>query len=333
MNSSAQRFGTAVDDPPALADSLPVQPVSHPSALEYARQKARRVVATITRRMRPSPLPKRMNFIRDELPAVALQTTKKVCTVSVSECDRGTSLSERFLRAFPYPIVFRDVLQESTPYLRNSQALAEDLAQSGHHVSVRVSNDKNVFQFCVKAHPWITEKRFTPPSFVLNSTGRDFVLSSLVSHESVVDLQRFYLQSEVAEADRIFEMPDKGTVMQAERRWVSTHGTVSTTHYDSAFSALVVLSGHKRLLLFPPEALPHMGVYPRGHPLHRRTSVDLSRPNAYLFREFWSNFADQTVEARLGPGDLVVFPPFGPITRRALPLQESFVCRIRCVTS
>lgn len=95
-----------------------------------------------------------------------------------------------------------------------------------------------------------------------------------------------------------------------ERIWISAHGTVSSLHYDCSHSALLQRVGRKRMILFPEQALDSLGIYPLGHPLHRRARANLSNSTSLLFRDLWSKWSQEAEVVEVTPGDLLLFPPF-----------------------
>uniref|UniRef100_A0A7S0LX10 JmjC domain-containing protein n=1 Tax=Cryptomonas curvata TaxID=233186 RepID=A0A7S0LX10_9CRYP len=103
--------------------------------------------------------------------------------------------------------------------------------------------------------------------------------------------------------------------------WVSTGGTVSPLHYDGTHTFLAQVKGRKRMLLWPAEAIGAFSPYPLGHPLYRRSRVDIQVPEwateeehlaeqRRQFPAFFAQAADEAEEALLGPGDAVFFPAF-----------------------
>ncbi len=233
-------------------------------------------------------------FIRDEFRDIALSNTKPVREV------RGACLSSIFVDGMDLsePVIYRDALARDTRYLRDCTALIRDLSSTFHPADVRVS-DRPEFTFCRMNHGWTG---FVAPSTLVRMSPREFLQRACDS------TTRVYMQTEVSPSERLF--PIEAGVAQRERRWMCTHGAVSTLHYDAAHSALAVLTGAKRMVFFPPQALPRMGVYTEGHPLARRAMLDLSRPDAALFGDFWHFDANTALETWIRPGDVVVFPAF-----------------------
>lgn len=75
------------------------------------------------------------------------------------------------------------------------------------------------------------------------------------------------------------------------------------------------MAGVKRLVLFPPGAVP---LYPAAHPLARRARVPLAvggggegRRGSDRLRSFWAEggCGREGVEALVRPGDVLLFPP------------------------
>lgn len=234
------------------------------------------------------------SFVRDKLPEIAISnmnSVKEVYNTRLSSIFRDDiELNE--------PIIYRRALEPNTSYLNDCTKLIEELHTSFYPADVRVSSGAE-FMFCRMNHEW---DGFIAPSTLVRMSPREFLYRACDSQG------RVYMQTEVSLNERLFRI--KSGVAQRERRWICTHGTVSTLHYDAAHSALAVLTGVKRMLFFPPNALPRMGVYLDGHPLARRAMVDLTRPNAALFSDFWRFDADEALEVWIYPGDVVVFPAF-----------------------
>jgi Cupin-like domain len=148
-------------------------------------------------------------------------------------------------------------------------------------------------------------------------TGSEFAARCSASDSTT---ERVYMQTIARPSERVIApLHQRGLVdaAQDERVWVSTHGAVSTLHYDASHSVLAQCVGRKRILFFPPSCLKVLGIYPKGHPLHRRSRVDLtaSRNSAAargLFADFWNAVREDSIaiEALLNPGDVITFPPF-----------------------
>lgn len=159
---------------------------------------------------------------------------------------------------------------------------------------------------------------FTPPSISCSLPVTEAVrrlqmrhgLPNLMHDEG--DDECIYIQTSVIPSLSIFDLSrsQNWDVVQEERLWISSCGTVSTLHYDASYSVLYQRCGQKRLIFFPPSCLPQLGIYPLGHPLHRRGRVDLTRRDTVIFQEFWEKCPPLALEVTLEPGDLLVFPPF-----------------------
>lgn len=96
---------------------------------------------------------------------------------------------------------------------------------------------------------------------------------------------------------------------QKQRLWLALSGSVSTMHFDASISTLTQVSkGSKRMLLYPPDALRLVGLWPNSHPLRRRGKVDLASDD--LERDF-PEFAESAMafEAIIHSGDVLIFPP------------------------
>ncbi|CDF33541.1 unnamed protein product [Chondrus crispus] len=257
------------------------------------------------------------NFLRSGLPNIALNPqpiSEGGCQAATTRIDAESSLY-LLLKKTDEPHASRRVIPSENGVCSNSKAIIEELSKTVDTIQCRVSAGAEV-TFCRDSHPWIDTGRFSPPS----------VLESITLREAMIRMQegnalpplryqheeRLYIQSPVMKKKRKFQGLEKLPlcVAQEERIWVSTHGTVSGLHYDASYSCLLQRSGMKRMLFFPPACLEHMGIYPLGHPLHRRARVNLARPNSSMFKDFWKSCAHRATEVVLEEGDLVVFPPF-----------------------
>lgn len=69
----------------------------------------------------------------------------------------------------------------------------------------------------------------------------------------------------------------------------------------------VQLAGRKRFVITPPSQHWRLHYYPRLHPLTRKSQVDFDQPN---FARTPRYAATQSLEAVLGPGDLLYMPPY-----------------------
>lgn len=253
-------------------------------------------------------------FTRHEVPHIDVRPggsveEKSVLSFAVSTND--VSIMDMFINCRT-PFVVRQVVDglESLSVLRQ-------LMQSHLTVACRLS-PSNVVTFCRSEHPWIAERLWTAPSSIqyirtteaIHRLQEDCSLPPLVYKES--RRETLYIQTPTFRSEQLFDFRKKNSVKiaQSERIWISTHGTVSSLHYDASHSVLVQRSGKKRMIFFSPECLGELGIYPLGHPLHRRARVSLCRQNSPSFRKFWNSCASSGLEVVLNPGDLVVFPPF-----------------------
>lgn len=210
--------------------------------------------------------------------------------------------------------------------------------------SVRVSAGPAVV-FCRDEHPMIDSGEFFPPSRVVQAMPTAEFLARLcrgsASAEALRgkgyrssgraweippplfygDNERVYMQADVpswlqAEWQVPSEWRGWGDARRAQpmRLWVSAHGSISPLHFDSAGSFLCQLRGKKRVVLFPPCAMDRLYPYPMGHPLFRRSRVDLYESVERRRRWFPAFDRDdagpqQAVEALLDEGDVLLLPP------------------------
>ena len=61
------------------------------------------------------------------------------------------------------------------------------------------------------------------------------------------------------------------------RLWLTSPGVFARTHYDKSHNVLCVLRGRKELVLWPPEELPSLHIYPAIHAAHRQSQLSPSR--------------------------------------------------------
>jgi Cupin-like domain len=249
--------------------------------------------------------------VRDELPPIP--------ELPVSPCvslDARLSPVEVCLQAVSKPILFQGLVQSVLNNPRRARYSRKRLASTHHRLfDVRVS-PSNIFTFCRSTHSLVTNGHFTPPSKIIRMPGSEFVVRSSASEEGTTE--RVYMQTTARPSERIIA-PISGSVVcaaQDERVWVSTYGTVSSLHYDASYSVLAQVEGVKRIIFFPASCLCLLGIYPLGHPLHRRSRIDLSAGSTSvagcsLFAEFWRAVLNDgiAVEAVLNPGDVITFPP------------------------
>lgn len=206
------------------------------------------------------------------------------------------------------PIVYRNAVSQSVPLLGDTESLCDILCTEWLPADVRLGSGTQ-FTFCKRSYTY--HDRFEPPTIVRRMLPREFIARCRGDLDPVFyENERVYLQSEVDPKMKLFPETPLTTICQAERWWICTSGVVSPLHYDAAYSALLLLTGTKRMILFPPSALELMRVYPKDHPLHRRAMVDLYRPQATMFREFWQHVCHLGQEVTLKPGDVLMFPPF-----------------------
>lgn len=263
----------------------------------------------------------RKNFVavEDNLPALR--------PMSLNACHQAPQNAERniadCLRVSDKPIVSRALVSANICAKAAARYSISSLAKSRRPVLVRVS-PSNVFVFCRSKHTLIAAGVFSPPSVTRTIEEHEFAARCTESRQGLPPIafsgggERVYLQSELSEEDCLVEpLLQKSSdlaITQRERVWVSTKGTVSALHYDASNSVLIQLAGHKRMVLFHPDTLPEQGVYPLGHPLHRRARVDLTlsrnQANEQLFSGFWNLRAvrEHSIEVTLGPGDVCTFP-------------------------
>jgi lysine-specific demethylase 8 len=91
--------------------------------------------------------------------------------------------------------------------------------------------------------------------------------------------------------------------------WFSGPGVRTWLHYDNngCHNMNAQVSGSKRALLFPPDALDKVGLFPLGgpNPATNCSQIDVQTPDLGRFPEF---AAAEALSAELRPGDLLFIP-------------------------
>mmetsp|Transcript_1460 Transcript_1460/g.4392 ORF Transcript_1460/g.4392 Transcript_1460/m.4392 type:complete len:605 (+) Transcript_1460:34-1848(+) len=249
------------------------------------------------------------SYVEDPLPAVAVMPQ-----FSVEEADGSTWMQSApsSSRATVYRggVAHWPALQKWTlPYLTR---------HLDDQVEVLVS-PTNVFVYCNEASPWIAAGEFTPTSRRVLVKPNAF-LHKVDAGRSTPPLyygpdERWYMQARLPmqllfRDAQVLMTSLTGEVAQSERVWVSTAGTVSSLHYDAADSFLVQIRGRKRVIFFPAKDVHGLDCYPIGHPLGRRSRVDLTNPSSGYGRHtaFWNGAVHRAQEVVLEAGDVLCFP-------------------------
>jgi hypothetical protein len=262
-----------------------------------------------------------------------------------SRSEQCRKLAGRFTRAQRQPLVLRGAATELTGevYLGARCWNALTLPAMVPAGSVRVSDGPSVV-FCRDQHPMIDDGELAPPSrLVPNMDTHEFIARlrrgggdsargdrgwGWASAAAPVppplfygDRERVYMQADVPEGLQAqWQVPPEwsgwGGARRAQRMrlWVSARGSISPLHFDSAGSFLCQLRGSKRVVLFPPSALDRLYPYPQGHPLFRRSRVDLyelSPRRARWFPAFEEGGAGPALARQvvLEEGDVLLLPP------------------------
>jgi hypothetical protein len=260
---------------------------------------------------------------QDRLTVVCIDSPRQIDVKDYSHAKAEPHI-EICLKEKHVPILYRGLASKNSAARASAYRHKFDqLMNSGRFVDVRVSPN-NHFTFCRLSHPLILDGKFSPPSISVRITEADFAMRCSQRHareKSAPPLgypggnERLYVQSEIPLSECIIQglamRSSNISITQNERVWVSCAGAVSSLHFDISASLLIQVSGRKRMLLFPPEMINCLGVYPLGHPLHRRSRVDLTKScqtNFELFQEFWHRANTCAVEVLLEPGDIFAFP-------------------------
>jgi len=242
-------------------------------------------------------------LVSDPLPSSSFHIVSRVNEIKTELTTALGTIQE--------PQVYRSMVQKqandseySTRYTVG-RLLCPSSLYASRTVDVRISPG-SVFTFCKSQHALIRSGRLTPPSVIRRMTLKSFARRCLAGHEEPPLVyhepaaERFYLQTEVIPHERILtpRLLQDMQVAQVERAWVSTAGTVTSLHYDSAWSAIAQIKGRKRVTLFEPSVLPQLRPYPVDHPLGRRCRGPRGKSPMPP--------SNSTV---LLPGDVLVFPP------------------------
>lgn len=260
------------------------------------------------------------SFTRCELPTLAFSPKVFGTKFGIHKSDHvGCQTPAKLLGHYSHPTLVQNAARICDFNLGSASSLLKDMMRRNTVVDCRVS-PSNVVTFCRSEHRFLLDKSFTAPSVLKSMNIREAIdrmctncrLPPLIFGTECVH-EHIYIQTNVSGTGiRPFFIEDDSCtafdIAQSERLWISAHGTVSSLHYDASHSALFQHTGRKRMILFPADALQSLGVYPFGHPLHRRARVNLSRSSS-LFQEFWDKWAHTAEIVTLNPGDLLIFPP------------------------
>lgn len=297
--------------PPSLVFAPPPPPPPSPpvpTTLGTLRQHVEEGAFRLGELLRGPPAPASSPpFIRDALRPVVIDGMRPVQEMSAMSLHDAMADFEHRTQ----PTVYRAaVTNASNVPLDDTKALMATLCADARMHDVRIARGCS-FTYCRLPDTDADAVGFEAPSEVRRMTAREFFARARGERKPLrYPDERVYLQSACVAARRLVPLVAGTALRQPERWWVCTHGAVSPLHYDAAHSVLVQLCGTKRMVLFPPAALETMGVYPLGHPLHRRAMVDLARPHSALFADFWTKHASNGQEVVLRPGDALLFPAF-----------------------
>lgn len=254
-----------------------------------------------------SRLAKHPRFATRRLPEKAHDGTTVWMTPSPVEDVDCAGDSQRAVEALRRARVRRSpVVLRNVGMHWNADWTLETLAECSH-VVCRVSPSRAV-AFCRESHPLVAGGIVAPPSVTVTLAGWDAARRLSRDDETlyVQALAHPRLMQDVNGLD--FAREDKGPPLLA-RLWASKPGTSSPLHFDLQDSHLVQVVGYKRMVLWPPAALPYLDPYPDGHPLARRCRFDVLGSTAPLLTsEAAPLVRDSAVEATLRPGDAIWFP-------------------------
>ncbi|KAI0557364.1 Cupin-like domain containing protein [Gracilaria domingensis] len=294
-----------------VSNELQTPPVRPPKFQALALQAVERTINGTLFHVRRSPI-RTSDFLESHLPKLAIEQFGQVKEKAFQKKIPGSGINPSdYLAVSDEPFIVRDVMN-----VKGLQSLLTSFVRNHPTVSCRIS-PTNIVTFCRSEHPWVKDKLFTPPS-ILHSISTTEAIRRLKADCSSAPLiysdssrEHLYIQTDALSSERLFDLGRHRNlqVVQTERIWISTHGTVSSLHYDTSHSALLQMCGRKRMLFFPPECMDRLGIYPLGHPLHRRARVRLDHSKSNVFRRFWTECSSFAKEAVVGPGDMIVFPP------------------------
>lgn len=98
--------------------------------------------------------------------------------------------------------------------------------------------------------------------------------------------------------------------------WLGKAGTITETHHDNSYNFFFQVRGRKRFTMFAPGTPLYL--YPCLHPHIAHSQVDILSPNTSRYPLF--DLAD-AITVELGPGDLLVLPPYW--LHHVLTLEDS----------
>jgi hypothetical protein len=104
-----------------------------------------------------------------------------------------------------------------------------------------------------------------------------------------------------------------GTSIDSAGFWSGAPTVSSPLHYDAAHNVYCQIFGHKRFILFPPNASNVLYVHSRLHPSTRSSFIDVRNVDAFrfpLFEHAMKNGSLSPMEVVLGPGDVLYIPPY-----------------------
>mmetsp|Transcript_26639 Transcript_26639/g.58398 ORF Transcript_26639/g.58398 Transcript_26639/m.58398 type:complete len:486 (+) Transcript_26639:178-1635(+) len=106
--------------------------------------------------------------------------------------------------------------------------------------------------------------------------------------------------------------PDSATLPQNQttrRLWLSGAGVVTRTHYDKGHTMLAQIVGRKLVLLWRPEQLHALRLYPAVHEAHRQSQLSFTSDQADLLA-LAEKAGSAPAIVSLSPGDLLYIPPY-----------------------
>lgn len=299
-----------------------------------------RLVSDALPQLQLPPLPEVTSLAWLDPPSASHRTRGRPAAASHS--DRCRRIAGQFTRAARRPVVLRGAATQLTggAYLGASCWNAVTMPTLVPAGSVRVSDGPSVV-FCRDEHPMIDDGELAPPSRLIPHMGTGEFIARLGRGGGAStsdragsgwagaaapvppplfygDRERVYMQADVPELLQAqWQVPPEWSgwggarCAQPMRLWVSARGSISPLHFDSAGSFLCQLRGAKHVVLFPPAALDRLYPYPQGHPLYRRSRVDLYESGPRRARWFPA-FDDGAASARqvlLEEGDVLLLPP------------------------
>ena len=211
-------------------------------------------------------------------------------SVRAVDCDGSESAAEALAaaRAAREPVILRGV-GARWPAVTDSWDAETIAAAFPAALVCRVSPSLGV-SFCRESHPRVASGAAEPPSksVVLAGPAAARRLRGEPGLRRVVygDAPEEHLYVQALAPPSLLRDVDLGFIVDGNaatppaRLWACRGGVFSPLHFDAQDSHLVQITGEKRVLLWPPEALPALRPYASASHLARRLRVDVCSAGA-----------------------------------------------------